>query len=49
MRSTDLFVKKKDKSHMICIDYQELNKMMIKNRYPLPMIDELFDQLYSAS
>nr|GEW30508.1 putative reverse transcriptase domain-containing protein [Tanacetum cinerariifolium] len=40
-----LFVKKKDGSFRMCIGYQELNKLPIKNRYPLPMIDDLFDQL----
>ncbi|GJW46868.1 putative reverse transcriptase domain-containing protein [Tanacetum coccineum] len=40
-----LFVKKKDKSFIMCIDYRELNKLTVKNRYPLPMIDDLFDQL----
>ncbi|KAL8125846.1 hypothetical protein AgCh_013227 [Apium graveolens] len=40
-----LFVKKKDGSMRLCIDYRELNKMTIKNRYPLPRIDDLFDQL----
>nr|GEV80972.1 putative reverse transcriptase domain-containing protein [Tanacetum cinerariifolium] len=40
-----LFVKKKDGSFRMCIDYQELNKHTIKNRYPLPMIDDLFKQL----
>jgi hypothetical protein len=40
-----LFVKKKDGSIRICIDYQELNKVTIKNRYPLPRIDDLLDQL----
>ncbi|GKF52546.1 hypothetical protein Tco_0159456 [Tanacetum coccineum] len=40
-----LFVKKKDGSFKMCIDYWELNKLTIKNRYPLPMIDDLFDQL----
>ncbi|GKC88001.1 hypothetical protein Tco_1148650 [Tanacetum coccineum] len=38
-----LFVKKKDGSFRICIDYQELNKLTVKNRYPLPRIDDLFD------
>ncbi|GKD86984.1 hypothetical protein Tco_1358138, partial [Tanacetum coccineum] len=42
-----LFVKKKDGSFRICIDYQELNKLTVKNRYPLPRIDDLFDQLQS--
>nr|GFB61412.1 putative reverse transcriptase domain-containing protein [Tanacetum cinerariifolium] len=40
-----LFVKKKDRSFCMCIDYRELNKLTVKNRYPLPRIDDLFDQL----
>ncbi|KAL4038168.1 hypothetical protein IC575_001775 [Cucumis melo] len=40
-----LFVKKKDGSMCLCIDYRELNKVTIKNKYPLPRIDDLFDQL----
>nr|GEW03599.1 putative reverse transcriptase domain-containing protein [Tanacetum cinerariifolium] len=40
-----LFVKKKDGSMRLCIDYRELNKITIRNRYPLPRIDDLFDQL----
>ncbi|TYK22124.1 ty3-gypsy retrotransposon protein [Cucumis melo var. makuwa] len=39
-------LKKKDGSMRICIDYRELNKVTVKNRYPLPRIDDLFDQLY---
>ncbi|GJR26497.1 putative reverse transcriptase domain-containing protein [Tanacetum coccineum] len=44
-----LFVKKKDGSFQICIDYQELNKLTVKNRYRLPSIDDLFDQLQGSS
>nr|GEZ63485.1 putative reverse transcriptase domain-containing protein [Tanacetum cinerariifolium] len=40
-----LFVKKKDRSFIMCIDYRELNKLTVKNCYPLPRIDDLFDQL----
>nr|GEV19856.1 reverse transcriptase domain-containing protein [Tanacetum cinerariifolium] len=40
-----LFVKKKDESFRMCIDYRESNKLTIKNHYPLPRIDDLFDQL----
>ena len=43
-----LFVKKKDGSLRLCIDYRELNKVTIRNKYPLPRIDDLFDQLQGA-
>nr|GEV34663.1 putative reverse transcriptase domain, ribonuclease H-like domain, retroviral aspartyl protease [Tanacetum cinerariifolium] len=43
-----LFVKKKDRSFRMCIDYKELKKITIKNCYPLPRIDDLFDQLQGA-
>ncbi|GJY22941.1 hypothetical protein Tco_0396599 [Tanacetum coccineum] len=44
-----LFVKKKDGSFWMCIDYQELNKLTVKNHYLLPKIDDLFDQLQGSS
>nr|GFA46102.1 putative reverse transcriptase domain-containing protein [Tanacetum cinerariifolium] len=44
-----LFVRKKDGSFKMCIYYRELNKLMVKNRYPLPRIDDLFDQLQRSS
>nr|GEV98619.1 transposon Ty3-G Gag-Pol polyprotein [Tanacetum cinerariifolium] len=44
-----LFVKKKDGSFWMCIDYHELNKLAVKNRYPLPRIDDLFNQLQGSS
>jgi hypothetical protein len=43
-----LFVKKKDESLRLCIDYHPLNAVTIKNKYPLPRIDVLFDQLVGA-
>ena len=44
-----LFVKKKDGTMRLCIDYQQLSKVTIKNKYPFPRIDDLFDQLQGAS
>ncbi|GJV29538.1 putative reverse transcriptase domain-containing protein [Tanacetum coccineum] len=44
-----MFVKKKDGSFQMCIDYREMNKLTIKNHYPLPRIDDLFDQLQGSS
>ena len=44
-----LFVKKKDGTLLLCVDYRHLNKMIVKNKYLLPRIDDLFDQLKGAS
>ena len=44
-----LFVRKKDGTLRMCINYRELNKITIKNKYPLPRIDDLFDQLKGAA
>ena len=44
-----LFVKKKDGTLRLCVDYRQLNKMTVKNKYPLPRIDDLFDQFKGAS
>jgi hypothetical protein len=43
-----LFVKKKDGSRRICVDYRSLNEVTIKNKYPLPWIEDLFDQMKGA-
>ena len=45
----ELFVKKKDGTLRLCIDYRLLNQVTIKNRYPLPRIDDLFDQLKTTT
>ena len=44
-----LFIKKKDGTLRLCVDYRQLNKLTVKNKYPLPRIDDLFDQLKGAS
>ena len=44
-----LLVNKKDGSSRLCVDYRQLNKMMVKNKYPLPRIDDLMDQLHGSS
>ena len=44
-----LLVKKKDGSMRLCVDFRQLNKVTVKNRYPLPKIDDLMDQLIGAS
>ena len=43
-----LFVKKKDGTLRLCIDYRELNKVTVKNKYPLLRIDDMFDQLQES-
>ncbi|WP_458475699.1 reverse transcriptase family protein, partial [Bacillus subtilis] len=42
-------MKKKDGTMRMCIDYRDLNRVTVKNRYPLPRIDDLFDQLAGSS
>jgi hypothetical protein len=43
-----IFVPKKDGTQMLCVDYRALNEVTVKNKYPLPRIDDLFDQLCGA-
>ena len=47
--SSVLFIKKKDGTLQLCVDYSQLNKMTVKNKYPLPRIDDLFNQLKGAN
>jgi hypothetical protein len=44
-----LFVEKKDGTQWMCVDYRSLNEVTIKNKYPLPQIEDLFDQMKGAS
>ena len=44
-----LFVRKKDGTLRLCVDYRQLNKMTVENKYPLPRIDDFFDQLKGES
>ena len=44
-----LFMKKKDETMRMCMDYRQLNKLTVKNKYPLPIIDDLFDQVKGAT
>jgi hypothetical protein len=44
-----LFVRKEDGTLRLCIDFKQLNKVTVKNKYPLPRIDDLFDQLKVAN
>jgi hypothetical protein len=43
-----LFVEKNDGTQQMCVDYRSLNKVTIKNKYPLPRIEDLFDQMKEA-
>ncbi len=43
-----LFTKKKDGSLRLCVDYRDLNKLTIKNKFPLPRVDDIFDHLYGS-
>jgi hypothetical protein len=43
-----IFVPKKDGTHRLCVDYHALNEVTVKNKYLLPRIDDMFDQLYGA-
>ena len=44
-----LLVKKKDEGSQLCVNYRQLNKLTIKDKYPLPRIDDLMDQLHGAT
>jgi hypothetical protein len=43
-----IFILKKDGTQQMCMDYRALSEVMIKNKYPLPRIEDLFDQLHGA-
>jgi hypothetical protein len=47
-RAPMIFVPKKDGTRRLCVDYHALNEVTVKNKYPLPRIDDLFDELYGA-
>jgi hypothetical protein len=44
-----LFIEKKDGTQRMCVDYRSLNEVTVKNKYPLPQIEDLFDQMKGAS
>jgi hypothetical protein len=43
-----IFASKKDRTQRLCVDYRALNEVTVKNKYPLPKIDDLFDQLHGV-
>jgi hypothetical protein len=44
-----MFVEKKDRTQQMCVDYHSLNEVTIKNKYPMPRIEDLFDQMKGTS